>query len=225
MDATAPAEQPLSYGAIVRLALPACSAVTAFALSIGVIARSNGFGWAAPTVFSLTTYAGASQAAALGVLTGGGGVVAACVAGILVNLRYLPVGISVASCFKGGPFRRFLESQVVADVNWALAHQGGGRYDRRILLGAGVLMWALWVVGTVVGLAIGGSLDPKALGLDGMIPGMFVALLATQLREPRARLAALVAIGLTLATVPFVPPGIPVVVGALAVLLGRRRGA
>ena len=221
----ASAPEPLqSYASILRAALPACIAVSAFAVSIGLVARASGFGFAAPTTFSATTYAGASQVAALGVLTGGGGVAAAIIAGVLINLRYIPIGISVASCFKGGPLRRFLEAQVVADVNWALAHKGNGHYDRRILLGTGLLMWAMWVVGTVVGLAIGGAVNPQTLGFDGVIPAMFVAVLVPQLRARRSLTAALVAMGLTAATIPFLPAGVPVIVGALAVLLGRKRG-
>ena len=65
--ATSPAAstpEPLqSYVSILRAALPACIAVSAFAVSIGLVARANGFGFAAPTIVSATTYAGAAQVA------------------------------------------------------------------------------------------------------------------------------------------------------------------
>lgn len=221
----AAAQQPgQSYWQIARAAMPASLAVGAFGLSIGIVARSVGLGWTAPTVFAATTFGGSAQVAALGVLTGGGGVVAAIVAGILVHLRFVPIGISVASCFHGSPLRRFLEAQVVSDINWALAHRGGGRYDRRILLVAGVVVWVVWVCATVVGLALGGVVgDTQRFGLDALFPAMFIGLLVPQLRRRDEVVAVALAIGLVLIAVPLVPPGIPILVGALAALLGRRR--
>ncbi len=226
MPESAPQPVVQSYRQVALAALPASIAVGTFAVSIGIVARAGGLGWTAPTVFSAATYAGASQVAAIGVITGGGGIAAAIVAGILVNLRYIPVGISVASCFHGSRLRRFVECQIVADVNWALAHQGGGRYDRRILLGAGVMMWAVWVIGTIIGLALGGVVgDPRRFGLDALFPAMFVALLLPQLRSRRSTLTAALAAGVALLAIPFVPPGIPILLGSLAVIVGGRRGA
>lgn len=224
MDSAPPLPPSPSWRELIRLSLPVTIAISAFAITVGVLARTGGFGWVAPTVFSGTTWAGASQVAALSVLTGGGGVAAAIVAGALVNLRYFPIGISVASSLRGSPLRRFLEAQLVADVNWALAHRGGGHYDRRILLGAGVLMWFVWVGGTLVGLLIGGVVrDPRTYGLDAVFPALFVGLLVPQVRSRRPIAATALAAGLILVAVPFVPPGIPVVIGAGAMLLGWRR--
>src|SRR5207247_1037713 len=75
----------------------------------------------------------------------------------------------------------------------ALASRGGGRFDRRLLLGAGLLLYVAWVSGTAVGVLAGDALgDPKDLGLDGAFPALFLALLVPQLRAPRAALGALV---------------------------------
>lgn len=209
--------------ATMRTAIVAALATSSFAFAVGVLARNGGFGWAAPTVYSATTYAGAAQAASITALTAGGGLVAAIVGAVLINLRYLPIGISVAGCFKGSALRRFVECQFVGDVNWALAHRGNGVYDRRILLVSGIAMWAFWVIGTVVGLAVGGIIgDPARYGLDGVMPAMFVAVLIPQLRSRRPLAAAGTAVALVLLTIPFLPPGLPIIVGVAAVLLGRR---
>jgi predicted branched-subunit amino acid permease len=225
MDAAPPDAEPrLSNLALARKALPPSLATGLFGLSIGVVARSGGLGFAAPTVFSATTYAGASQIAAIGVITGGGGIVAAVVSAFLVNLRYLPIGISVAGCFHGSRLRRFVECQFVADVNWALAYRGNGRYDRRTLLGIGIVMWAIWVLFTLLGVALGGVIgDPRRFGLDALFPAMFVAVLVPQVRARLNGVAAGLGAALTLLAVPFVPAGIPVLIGTAAVLLGARR--
>jgi predicted branched-subunit amino acid permease len=75
-------------------------------------------------------------------------------------------------------------------------------------------------VGVVAGHALG---DPKDLGLDGAFPALFLALLAPQLRAPRAMVAAATGAAIALVLIPFTPAGIPIVVASAACLLGLRR--
>jgi predicted branched-subunit amino acid permease len=219
-----PGAPPPTNRELLRRAIGPALAIGLFGFTIGVVAQSNGLGWAAPTLFSATTFAGAAQYAAIGVITGGGSIVAAIVAGALANLRFLPIGISVASCFRGSRLRRAVECQVVSDVNWAFAHRGDGTYDRRTLLGLGVVVWAVWVVATLIGALVGDAVgDPRRFGLDALFPAMFVAVLMPQVRVRRNAVAAAVAAALALIAVPWVPPGLPILAGTLAVLLGVRR--
>ena len=81
---------------------------------------------------------------------------------------------------------------------------------------------AAWIGGTVVGvLAYGAVGDVDRLGLDAVFPAFFVALLAEELRGGgRTIAAALIAAVLSLALVPFVPPGVPVIAACAGALLG-----
>ena len=58
---------------------------------------------------------------------------AAIAAAVLLNVRYVPISISVASLFHGPRLRRLAESQLIVDESWALSSRGGGRFDRGIL--------------------------------------------------------------------------------------------
>ena len=58
-------------------------------------------GSVAPIVMSLIVFSGAAQFAALTVLTAGGGVVAAVAAGMLMNGRWLPMGLAVGPLPEG----------------------------------------------------------------------------------------------------------------------------
>jgi 4-azaleucine resistance transporter AzlC len=213
----------MTYRRGVRLAVPLAVAVLAFGISFGVLARATGMGTWAPLVMSVTTFAGSAQFAAASVLDDHGGTVAAVAAALLLNLRYLPIGISVASGFAGGRARRLLEAQLVVDESWALS-LGAGRFDRRILLGAGGLLYAGWVGGTALGVLGGSALgDPARLGLDAAFPALFLALLAPRLRDRRALAAAVAGGVIAAALVPVAPPGVPIVAAAAVCVLGLRR--
>lgn len=207
-----------------RAALAVAATVWFFGASFGLVARAAGMGVVAPLVMSATTFAGSAQFAVTSILGAGGGAAAAIAAAVLLNARYAPISISVAPLFHGRRLRRLLESQLIVDESWALASRGGGRFDRRILLGAGLLLYVSWVSGTAVGVLAGDALgDPKDLGLDGAFPALFLALLAPQLRAPRAAMAAAVGAVIAFVLIPVTPAGTPIIAASAACLLGLRR--
>jgi 4-azaleucine resistance transporter AzlC len=206
-----------------RRAVPLAIAVGAFGVSFGVLARAAGMGVWAPLVFSAATFAGSAQFAAVSVLDHGGGVAAAVAAAVLLNVRYVPIGISIAGGFLGRSARRFAESQLIVDESWAISI-GGARFDRRVLIGAGLLIYLAWVAGTAIGIVGGGVVgNPSRYGLDGAFPALFLALLAPRLRDRTALAAAVLGGALAAALIPFARPGIPIVVASLACLVGARR--
>jgi 4-azaleucine resistance transporter AzlC len=207
-----------------RVIAPFAVAVATFGLTFGVLARDAGLGGLQAVVFSATTFAGSAQFAATSVLSAGGTLAAAIAAAVLLNTRYLPIGLSVAPSLRGPAWQRGLRAQLVVDESWAVSHMGGGRYDPRLLLGAGLTLYCSWVGGTTVGVAAGSLLgDPEKLGLDAAFPALFLALLAGQVRGRRGALAAVAGAAMAMALVPFVPPGVPIVAASVACLIGLRR--
>jgi predicted branched-subunit amino acid permease len=149
-------------------------------------------------------------------------------AAVLLNARFLPIGVSVAPFLRGGPFRRALEGQTIVTTSWALAIRDGGHFDRAFMIGATVPQYAAWTVGTAIGVLahdVGGGVEK--LGLDAIFPAFFLALLMRGLGATgkRATAAAVIAAVLTAALVPVAPPGVPVLAASGAALLGLRGGS
>jgi 4-azaleucine resistance transporter AzlC len=193
-------------------------------VSFGVLAAaSGGMGVVPAIVMSVTTFAGSAQFAAASILSGGGQPLAAVAAALLLNARYLPIGVTVARALSGGPTLRFAKAQLVVDESWAIAARGDGTFAPGRLIGAGIVLWLAWVGGTVVG-AIGGEAlgDPTVLGLDAAFAALFLALLVGQLRSRPVVAAAVLGAGIALALTPFTPPGVPIIAAALAALVGWR---
>jgi 4-azaleucine resistance transporter AzlC len=214
----------LRYREGARAALAVAATVWFFGASFGLVARAAGMGALAPLVMSATTFAGSAQFAVSSILGAGSGAAAAIAAAVLLNTRYAPISISVASLFHGPLLRRLAESQLIVDESWALSSRGAGRFDRRLLIGAGLLLYVSWVSGTAVGVFAGRALaDPKVLGLDGAFPALFLALLVPQLQGRRAVAAAAASAVIALLLIPFTPPGVPIVAASAACLLGLRR--
>ena len=194
----------------------------ALGASFGILAEPV-MGATAAILMSIFVFAGAAQFAAVSVLAAGGGVASAVSAGLLLNTRFLPMGLALAPALKGGRLRRAVEAQAMVDASWALANRGDGGFDRELMIGATLPQALCWWGGTAIG-ALGGSLigDPDALGLDAMFPAFYLALLVGEMDLRRTLPSALLGAAIALCLVPFAPPGIPVVAAALAALLGLR---
>src|SRR5690349_16709889 len=131
----------------VRAGLPLGVAALVLSFSFGVVAEPV-MGSVAPIVMSTIVFAGSAQFASLAVLSNGGAALTAIVAGILLNLRFGPMGIALGPSLRGGPLRRALIGQTVVDASWALGNKGEGRFDPYIVMGATIPQYPAWVLGT-----------------------------------------------------------------------------
>ncbi len=210
---------PLRQGVLTGFGL--ASASFALAVTFGASARSLGWGTVPIIVCSLVIFSGSAQFALAAALSGGGAVPAVAAAA-LINARFIPMALSVAPSMRGGALRRALVGQAVVDGSWVAAHQGEGRFDEQVLIGATLPQWPAWVCGT----ALGALLHPpqhivQAFALDVVFPAFFLVLLIDELREsPAARRAAALATALTAGLVIVLPVGIALLCAACAALIG-----
>ena len=218
------ADNLLSFRRGVRIGVPFSAVAFLLSSSFGVLAAKAGFSPLQAVAMSALVHAGAAQFAATAIVAAGGGVVSGLLAASLMNARFLAMGVALAPSLPGGPALRALQGQTVVDPSWAVANNGDGTFDRWLLFGATAPQYVGWVTGTLVG-AISGDLigDTDRFGLDAIYPTFFLALLLSELRRPGSRGVALAGALIALALVPFVPPGVPILVAASAALVGLAR--
>jgi 4-azaleucine resistance transporter AzlC len=209
-------------GAGIRRGLPFGVAVFAISLSFGVLARPH-LGPVAPIVMSIFVFSGAAQFGALAVLLAGGGTAAAIAAGVLLNARYLAMGVALAPSLRGRALSRAAFAMTTVDSAWAAASRGDGTFDPWYMVGVSIPQYIGWVSGTIVGVLIGSRLgDPNALGLDALFPAFFIALLFEEARGRRRLVAAGGGAGIALVLSPVVPAGLPILAAAAAAVAASR---
>ena len=87
----------------------------------------------------------------------------------------------------------------------------------RKLLDYGLSVFVFWNTGTLVGVFIGEVVgNPQQWGLDAAFPAAFLALLLPHVREKEKLRTALLGAVIAVATIPFVPSGLPVLFAALS---------
>lgn len=197
-----------------------CVADALVGVSFGAIALAGGIPLWVPVVMSVLVFAGGAQFAALGIVLAGGGAATAVVTGLVLNARLLPFGLAVADVYEGPWWRRLLGAQLLTDETAAFTFRHEDARQRRLAYWVcGIALFVVWNLSVLVGAYAGSVLeDVNALGLDAAFPAVLLALIMPALTERRVRLAALAGTLLALAAVPFLPPGVPVLLALAAAL-------
>jgi 4-azaleucine resistance transporter AzlC len=206
---------------IIMTALILGSAIGIFGIAFGVLSVNTGLTTLQTQCMSIFVFTGASQIAAVSIISTGGSQTTALIAALILAMRNGLYGLRLIPIITGSLPKRLLASQLIIDESTGMASAQVDRKDsfRAFWLG-GVSVFIFWNLGTLLGSLIGASVgDPKNLGLDIVFPVTFLALLMPQLTSIGRISIALIASFIALVTSPFLPLGIPILLAALAVLL------
>ncbi len=179
-----------------RRVAPIAAGVVPFGLVFGATTVDAGYGLAAVVALSAGVFAGASQLAAVELLDGGATVAVAVTAALVVNLRMVLYGVSLAPELAHEPLHRrlgaayFLTDQAYAVT---IAERDLRRGDRLgFFVGAGVTLWSVWQVSSVSGAVLGSGI-PDVVPLSFAVPMMFLALVMPTVTDRPALVAAVAA--------------------------------
>jgi predicted branched-subunit amino acid permease len=209
--------------AAVRDGLGVGVAVGLSGVAFGAAAVAAGLGVAQACALSLVAFTGASQFALIGVIAGGGNLVAGAAGAVLLGGRNALYGLRLARLLRVRGWRRALAAQAVIDETTAVATaQPDPPSARAGFRATAVSLFLTWNAATALG-AVGAARlgDPRAIGLDVVGPAAFLALLWPRLAAGRTeRAVAVAAAAVAVAATPLLPPGIPVMLAAVAALGG-----
>lgn len=218
-----PAPRPLRRADLATLALT----YAAGGVTTSIVVSQFADAWVV-LLAAVIMYSATGELALVAVLSSGGSMVAGVLSGLLVSARFGLLCIALAQRFRRPWPERAAAAFVSVDPVVAVAlEQPSEDGVRRTYWRVSWWMFAGWVFGSVVGLAVGSWLDdPATYGLDVVIPASLVAILANTTRSRDAAVAATLGAAITLVLVPATPGGVPVlasVVGAALALAVKPR--
>jgi 4-azaleucine resistance transporter AzlC len=173
-----------------------------FGILYGVVCLTAGMPWWAAQAMSAFVFAGSAQFIAAGLIGQGTPFPFIVLTTFIVNLRHALYGASIAPYLRGlTPAWRALlafgmtdESYATTIVHYRDATRGDAANKHWYFLGANLAMYVFWQFDCALGYSIGAALgDPLALGLDFVLPVVFIAILIPQLRSRATILSAFVA--------------------------------
>tara|TARA_Y100001936_G_scaffold248719_1_gene297265 strand:+ start:1663 stop:2355 length:693 start_codon:yes stop_codon:yes gene_type:complete len=199
-------------------------AISPFGLAFGALCAQSGVGVWEALGFSSLVFGGSSQIAAVSVLADEGTVIAAVTAGLLLNLRSLAFGVSMAPSLKGSFLWRAGVSQLMIDESTAIGSSQSTHELRRYgYLWGGLSVFVLWNATTLIGVSVLSEAESLItdLGIDATIPAAFLGLIWNKLENVKHRVVALIGAITALILIPITPAGIPVIAAASAIIWVR----
>jgi 4-azaleucine resistance transporter AzlC len=197
-----PAEGRAEFIAGLRDLTPLLIGVTPFGVLFGIVAVTAGLSFPLAAAMSFFVFAGASQFAAVALLTQGAAYPLIVLTVFIVNLRHAFYGASLSQYIRDLPriWRRILafattdESYAVTIAHYRDEGQGDAASKHWYYLGTNLGLFSTWQLSTWAGYLVGQLIgDPLALGLDFTLPLTFIALLVPRLKSRATLASALVA--------------------------------
>ena len=196
-------------------------AVGSFGVTFGVLANSAGLSGPKAVTMSLLVFTGASQFAAVGIASSGGDPISALGTALLLSARNCAYALSLAEILPEKRGSRFVAAQLVIDESAAMSNAQSRAQDaKEAFWVTGLSVFVFWNVGTLMGVLLGEVIgDPRQWGLDAAFPAAFLALLLPHVREKQKLRTAVLGAAIAVATIPFVPSGLPVLLAALSAVV------
>jgi predicted branched-subunit amino acid permease len=213
--------QPDPAASAVRQAVSVSVATGLYGISFGALAVAAGLSVWQAQLLSMLMFTGGSQFALVGVIGAGGLGSAAVASAALLGGRNLLYAVQLGPELGLRGWRRVLGAHLTIDESTAVAlAQPPGRARRVGFWWAGAGVWVCWNALTLLGALAGDAMgDPRAWGLDAAAAAAFLGLLWPRLASRQAQATAALAVVIALAATPFLTPGAPVLLAALAALV------
>jgi len=221
--------RPSGFGRGLRDGLPFLLVIVPFAALFGVVATEAGLSIAQVMGFSVLVVAGASQFAALQLMSENAPTVIVLATALVVNLRMAMYSAALVPYLGAAPLRtRVLIAYLNVDQTYAL---GQAEYERdpgqplrgkiAYFLGVAAPVCPFWYLFTYVG-AVAGERIPPEFALDFAVPITFLALIAPALKSLAHVAAALTSVALAL-LLAGLPSGLGLIAAAIvAMMVGAR---
>lgn len=201
-----------------------CLADLIVGISYGALAHSQGFDFWVPLTLSILVLAGASEFLFIGVIFTGGSPISAALAGLLVNSRHIPFSFAVGD-LTGKGTKALLGYHIMNDESVVFGLAQETEKEKRAafwLCGIGILL--CWPLGVIIGEVLGSFVnDTHVFGMDAMFPAIILALSLPALKDKRLRITAIIGAVIAVATTPYLPAGIPVLLALLSLVIYIRK--
>lgn len=164
--------------------IPVMTGYLVLGFGFGIVIKSAGFSTLLALAFSIFTYAGAMQYAAVGLLTSGASLVTVALTTLMVNARHLFYGISMLEKYKKtGKTKPYLIFALTDETYSLVCGDLSNIPEERkkdYYFFVSLFNQIYWVTGTLLGALIGSVFTFNSQGIDFALTALFITVFLDQ---------------------------------------------
>lgn len=173
--------------------VPVMAGYMVLGMGFGIMLKDAGYGVIYALAMSLLIYAGSMQYVGIGLITGGATVLTTVITTFMVNARHLFYSISMIGKYKGaGKYKPYLIF-ALTDETYSLL-SSDPESDNRYRFLVSMFNHIYWVLGSVIGSALGAVLPFSTRGIEFSMTALFIASFTEQWIESKDHIPALTGI-------------------------------
>lgn len=179
--------------------IPVMTGYIVLGIGFGVLFNAKGYNVLWTFAASAFIFAGSMQYVAVDLMAGGAGLITAAITTLMVNARHLFYGISMVDKYKGaGKLKPYIIFALTDETYSLVCHDSGDMDDEqryRYYFFVSVLDQFYWVLGSVMGAALGSVIPFNSKGIDFAMTALFVTVFTDQWLGTKDHLSALIGVG------------------------------
>ena len=166
-----------------KITIPVMLGYLSVGIAFGLLLEKSGYNFLWAIIMSLFIYAGSMQFIAIGLLTGGAGLISIALMTLFVNIRHVFYGLSFIDKFKAMGKKRIYMIFSLTDETYSLlcfAKTPEGVDKNSFLFYIAFLDQIYWLIGTIIGSIAGSLITFNTKGMDFAMTALFVVIFIEQ---------------------------------------------
>jgi 4-azaleucine resistance transporter AzlC len=179
----------------IELSIPVAVGYVPLGMVFGFLFVQAGASWWLALMVSLVVYAGAMQFAMIPMLVAGLPVASIALAALVINFRHVFYGLSILNDQPQNRWARLYLMFALTDETYSLITSVTPRPKPKQMVVLAAVNQGWWLLGTLLGAALGAQLPVSLTGLDFALAALFAVLTVEQWRVKRSVVPLAVAAG------------------------------
>lgn len=178
--------------------IPVLTGYVVLGFGFGIVLKANGYGIWLAFVMSLAIYAGSMQYVAINLLTSGASLIMVALTTLMVNARHLFYGISMLDKYKSTGKRKPYLIFALTDETYSLVCNDNPNISEEkrkdYYLFVSLFDQIYWIVGSVLGAAVGSVVRFNSEGIDFALTALFVTVFIEQWLSTKKHAPAIIGV-------------------------------
>lgn len=182
LEVRPPDRHAVGAGALLSLSFPVAMGYVPLGAVFGFLLMQAGASWWVGPLSSVFVFAGAAQFMAVPMMAAGLPLLPIAIATLIINLRHIFYGLSLLHRMPRNPLAKAYVIWALSDENYSIISALPAGAPAAQTVGVVALNHFWWVLGTLIGSAVGAQVGQAYSGIDFALTALFAVLTVEQWR-------------------------------------------